>query len=245
MVLTRDIVFLWFWRLKSECQHGQLLQRVLLLSCTWLPSCCVSTLLTDRNRDGPRRTFSYQDTNPILRVPTLWSHLDLVTSHSPQLQKPSHWGLQYTEIHNVWISGWRKGSVCNTGIWKVEHWKSWILSKESVHYIYSASLPIKLRYNGIVLFLILSYAMLTYSMKRKIQLKSLKELPNFPHVEFTISEFFWHRVADNFLQTSYVSPSVLVIQHPFEEIIKEQEMQNQPTFDYCLKFYLPGPGDVA
>lgn len=88
-----SISFSWFWglgSLKPRCRQLQGLVRTLFPVCRQLPSPYILTW-PPRVREGKKKDpmFSssfYKHVNPIMRVPPLWPHLNLLTSHRPHLQ---------------------------------------------------------------------------------------------------------------------------------------------------------------
>lgn len=107
----QTLISQWFWRLaNSRSRFWEIL-------CLWsepaswlvdghlLAVCSHAFFLEHMQGEGRRGSKlsgvpSYKGTNPILRGPPSWPHLNLVTSQRPLLQVPSHWraGLQHTDL---------------------------------------------------------------------------------------------------------------------------------------------------
>ena len=84
-------LFLSVWRLRSPRSRSwqiQLQVRALFLTCRCLilHSFCLamSSHVGEREHSG-LSSSSYKDTNPIMRVPPSWPHLNLITSQRPHL----------------------------------------------------------------------------------------------------------------------------------------------------------------
>ena len=77
-------------------------------------------LMGDGEREGGRESTlsgvsSWKDTNPVMRAPLLWPHLNLITTQESHLQIPSQWelGLQHVNWEGAQKpSPWQAWTTC-------------------------------------------------------------------------------------------------------------------------------------
>ena len=70
---------------------------------SWLADSCLAMCSHGRKRESSIFSSSFKGTNPIMRVPPSWTHLNVITSQRLHVCIPSHWrlGLQHMNLGAV------------------------------------------------------------------------------------------------------------------------------------------------